>query len=88
MNTMKQTDSTNTSGSLIISESQGKWMTGWSTVDPEKIEETWYEGQSWEELLSAFRKGVTEKMKQGYKPDLEMLYQFEPVQFFDLGIIN
>jgi len=69
---LKQDDGKNKeSGHVIIAESEGRWNAGWSTKDPEKIEETWYEGESWEDLLAAFRKGVAEKLSQGFKLEMQ-----------------
>lgn len=60
------------SGHAIIAESKGVWIGGWSSNDPDKIEEPWYEGKNWEDLLAAFRKGLAEKVRQGFRPELEM----------------
>ncbi|MGV2886065.1 hypothetical protein [Paenibacillus taichungensis] len=77
-NELKQSDSKKKeSGHVIIAESEGRWIAGWSTKDPEKIEETWFEGESWEELLTAFRKGVAEKLNQGFRPEVEMGTQLQ-----------
>ncbi|RRJ54728.1 hypothetical protein EHV15_34590 [Paenibacillus oralis] len=78
LNKLQQVDTKKKeSGNVIIKESEGRWIAGWSTKGPDKIEETWYDGESWEDLLAAFRKGVAEKFSQGFKPELEMQPQLQ-----------
>ncbi|WP_256760825.1 HRDC domain-containing protein [Cohnella sp. WQ 127256] len=55
---------------VFIGELQGVWTAGWRAIQNEssEVEDVWYEGMSWEELLAAFRHGVACKMRDGFRP--------------------
>ncbi|WP_391575154.1 HRDC domain-containing protein [Cohnella sp.] len=58
---------------VFIGELQGVWSAGWRAIQLEssQVEDVWYEGMSWEELLAAFRHGVACKMREGFRPLLD-----------------
>ncbi len=67
---------------VFIGELQGVWSTGWRLIKQEaemsSIEEVWYEGMSWEELLAAFRHGVAGKMREGFRPLIDGMLEETP----------
>lgn len=50
---------------VTIGEDKGIWHVGWNEPDSS---ESWYQGISWDELLSAFRNCLREKVRQGFRP--------------------
>jgi len=65
---------------VFIGEDQGVWSAGWRILYPEleAQEDMWYEGVSWEELLSSFRFGISVKMRDGFRPLLDGMLEDEP----------
>lgn len=67
------------SAQLTISEEQGLWSVYWleeKEEDAGKPEpERWFEGTSWEEMMTAFRHGVARVMGQGYSPIVDGLLE-------------
>jgi len=65
---------------VFIGELQGVWSAGWRVIQQETsaVEDVWYEGMSWEELLAAFRHGVASKMKEGFRPLLDGMLEETP----------
>jgi hypothetical protein len=65
---------------VFIGELQGIWSAGWRTFQQEtsSVEDVWYEGMSWEELLAAFRHGVASKMREGYRPLIDGMLEETP----------
>lgn len=65
---------------VFIGELQGVWSAGWRAIQLEatSVEDVWYEGMSWEELLAAFRHGVACKMREGYRPLLDGMLEETP----------
>lgn len=67
---------------VFIGELQGIWSAGWRLIqvesDKSSIEDVWYEGMSWEELLAAFRYGVASKMREGFRPLLDSMLEETP----------
>jgi hypothetical protein len=65
---------------VFIGELQGIWTAGWRALHLEvsSIEDVWYEGMSWEELLAAFRHGVARKMREGFRPLLDGMLEETP----------
>lgn len=65
---------------VFIGELQGVWSSGWRLIDQDvsSVEEVWYEGMSWEELLAAFRHGVATKMREGYRPLIDGMLDDTP----------
>lgn len=59
---------------VSIGEAQGIWNVLWNEPDSsgKVLQEQWYQGGSWDELLSAFRQGLKEKMVQGFRPLVSM----------------
>jgi len=55
---------------VTIGETQGIWRVLWNGSDPQgrAHQELWYEGGSWEELLAAFRTGLRDKFRLGFRP--------------------
>ncbi|MCC3377092.1 HRDC domain-containing protein [Cohnella sp. REN36] len=67
-------------GQVFIGEEQGNWSAGWHALpeQSEQPQELWYEGTSWEELLSAFRHGVARRMREGFRPLLDGMLEETP----------
>lgn len=65
---------------VFIGEQQGVWSAGWRIADAVEPagSDIWYEGMSWEELLAAFRHGVSGKMRQGFRPLLDGMLEETP----------
>lgn len=65
---------------VVIGEEQGIWSAGWRSIGPgdSALDDVWYEGMSWEELLAAFRHGVARQMKQGFRPLLDGMLDETP----------
>ncbi len=65
---------------VFIGELQGIWSVGWRTLQDaaSEVQDLWYEGMSWEELLAAFRHGVAVKMKLGFRPLLDGMLEEVP----------
>ena len=65
---------------VFIGELQGIWSVGWRALQAEasEVQDLWYEGMSWEELLAAFRHGVAVKMKEGFRPLLDGMLEEVP----------
>ncbi|SFL14141.1 HRDC domain-containing protein [Paenibacillus sp. 1_12] len=58
---------------VSIGESQGSWYVGWQETksDGRQVQESWFEGQGWEDMLTAFRQNLFTKQCEGFKPVLE-----------------
>ncbi|MBB6669685.1 HRDC domain-containing protein [Cohnella nanjingensis] len=67
-------------GQVFIGEEQGNWSAGWHALPAqgEPGQELWYEGTSWEELLTAFRHGVAKRMREGFRPLLDGMLEDTP----------
>jgi biotin operon repressor len=65
---------------VFIGELHGIWSAGWRAIEIEssEVEDLWYEGMSWEELLAAFRHGVASKLKIGFRPLLDGMLEETP----------
>jgi hypothetical protein len=65
---------------VFIGELQGIWSAGWRSVHLEtsSVDDVWYEGMSWEELLAAFRHGVASKMREGFRPLIDGMLEETP----------
>ncbi|WP_159882638.1 HRDC domain-containing protein [Paenibacillus puerhi] len=61
-------------GQVSVGEELGVWYVMWSEAqeDGTSLQETWYEGLQWEEMLKTFREQVFAKQCDGYKPLLEV----------------
>lgn len=53
-----------------IGEEEGGWRVAWGDIkaDGNKKNEVWYEGNSWEELISIYRGHLSKKISEGYRP--------------------
>lgn len=58
---------------ISISEQHGKWQVFWSEEDPagKVLQEDWYEGNGWEEMMQVFRNRISEKLGEGFLPVLD-----------------
>lgn len=66
---------------VFIGELQGIWSAGWRQLQlggSSSVEDVWYEGMSWEELLAAFRHGIAGKMRAGFRPLLDGMLEETP----------
>lgn len=61
------------SAQISVGESKGRWFSGWQETkeDGKLVQETWYEGTSWDELQSVIRKHLIMKQHEGFKPMLK-----------------
>ncbi|MFD0697483.1 HRDC domain-containing protein [Paenibacillus sp. GCM10027628] len=59
-----------TSAQVSIGEVQGIWQVFWNEPDHagKIIQDQWYQGISWDEMLGAFRQGLRDKMRNGFRP--------------------
>ncbi|KZE78907.1 aldolase [Paenibacillus elgii] len=59
---------------VTIGESQGTWVVMWNETreDGRRVQECWYEGLRWEEMLAIFRERVFAKQCGGYKPIVQV----------------
>lgn len=57
---------------VSVGESKGRWFAGWQETkeDGKLVQETWYEGTSWDELQSLIRKQLIMKQQDGFRPML------------------
>jgi hypothetical protein len=55
---------------VTITEHQGAWRVMWSeeTVDGKPLQDCWYEGDGWKDMLHCFREGLKVKRSSGYFP--------------------
>ncbi|MEK3910691.1 HRDC domain-containing protein [Paenibacillus sp. FSL H7-0331] len=62
------------SAQVSIGESQGSWYVGWQETKPDgrQVQESWFEGHSWEDMLAAFRHNIFTKQCDGFQPLLEV----------------
>ncbi|SDC01382.1 HRDC domain-containing protein [Paenibacillus sp. UNCCL117] len=76
LNSMEKVDERGVvfTGRVSIGEQQGVWYVMWTedTESGASIQESWYEGLHWDEMLNAFRQRVIAKQCEGYKPLLEV----------------
>ncbi|WP_187273868.1 HRDC domain-containing protein [Paenibacillus sp. N3.4] len=58
------------SAQVSIGESQGIWHVFWNEPNGagSMQQDQWYQGISWDEMLSSFRQGLREKVRHGYRP--------------------
>ncbi|SEB95909.1 hypothetical protein [Paenibacillus sp. GP183] len=58
------------SAQVTIGEEQGVWNVFWSEAGEsgKVLQDSWYQGVSWDELLTAFRLGLKDKIRQGFRP--------------------
>ncbi|WP_243767202.1 HRDC domain-containing protein [Paenibacillus agricola] len=58
---------------VSIGESQGCWYVGWQETkeDGRLVQETWFEGTGWEDMLVAFREHLIAKQSDGFNPIIE-----------------
>lgn len=58
---------------VTIGEDNGVWRVYWNEPDErgEMTETCWFEGESWNEMLSSFRGQLLQKMTEGYAPLLD-----------------
>ena len=55
---------------LSICEQNGVWSVIWTAGEGKKSDQQllWFEGGSWEEMMTAFRHGIAVQMGDGYAP--------------------
>ncbi|WP_274652622.1 HRDC domain-containing protein [Paenibacillus humicola] len=70
LNTFEKTgeDGRTASAQLSICEQNGVWSVIWTEEEGGKDESVWFEGGSWEEMITSFRHGVAVRMGEGYRP--------------------
>lgn len=62
---------------VLIQENQGVWQVLWNEANDEgkQVQDHWFEGGSWDEMLAIFRYRLAEKMAEGYTPLLNGLFE-------------
>lgn len=60
------------SAQVSIGESKGQWSVVWTEPEGGSVRtQVWYEGTSWEEMMSTFRHGIAVKLGEGFEPVLD-----------------
>jgi hypothetical protein len=69
------------SAQVWIAENEGQWLVSWQETEEgeETAQETWYEGSSMEQMLTAFRLNIFTKQGEGFKPLLDVAVPSEPL---------
>lgn len=64
---------------LWIGEEEGVWSLGWKDFvnSGEMVENIWYEGGSWSEMLCVYRHELAVKMGEGYRPLIDGIFHEE-----------
>lgn len=64
---------------LWIGEEEGVWSLGWRDFSggSESIDNLWYEGGSWNEMLCVYRHELAVKMGDGYRPLIDGVFHEE-----------
>ncbi|KGE18579.1 HRDC domain-containing protein [Paenibacillus wynnii] len=64
---------------LWIGEEEGVWSLGWKdfSIAEETVDNIWYEGGSWSEMLCVYRHELAVKMGEGYRPLIEGIFHEE-----------
>lgn len=77
LNKLSQTEEADGLGAaqVWIGEEEGVWSVGWRTTegDGEK-DSVWYEGRSWQEMLSIYRYQLALKLSEGYRPLIDGVF--------------
>lgn len=60
---------------VLIQEDDGIWKVSWIEVNNQnnEVQDHWFEGRSWDEMLTVFRYRLAEKLATGYVPTLESM---------------
>lgn len=78
MNQMSRTDQEGLAqfAQVWIGEEEGVWRLGWRDMelDGEAVDEEWYEGSSWNEMLYVYRHRLAVKLGDGYRPMIEGVF--------------
>ncbi|OMF78076.1 HRDC domain-containing protein [Paenibacillus glucanolyticus] len=64
------------SAQVWIGEDEGVWRLGWRNIEPdgEVLDDEWYEGNSWNELLCVYRHRLAMKLGEGFRPLIEGIF--------------
>ena len=64
---------------LWIGEEEGVWSLGWKdfSSSDETVDNKWYEGGSWSEMLCVYRHELAVKMGEGYRPLIDGIFHEE-----------
>lgn len=57
-----------------IGEEEGVWSVGWRSTQEEMKDHVWYEGSSWQEMLSIYRYQLAVKLFEGYRPLIDGIF--------------
>lgn len=65
------------SAQVLIQEEEGRWLVSWLEMDAQgkQVQDQWYEGSGWEEMLAVFRYKLAEKLASGYMPLLNGMFE-------------
>lgn len=78
MNQMSKTDQEGETqfAQVWIGEEEGVWRLGWRDMEPEGevVDDEWYEGSSWSEMLYVYRHRLAVKLGEGYRPMIEGIF--------------
>ncbi|MEK3881771.1 HRDC domain-containing protein [Paenibacillus sp. PL2-23] len=65
------------SAQLTISEEHGVWGVDWLEERDGSEQDRWFQGTSWEEMMTAFRYGIARMMGLGYSPIVDGMLDSE-----------
>lgn len=58
-----------------IGEEEGVWSVGWRTTEGDGAKDSiWYEGRSWQEMLTIYRYQLALKLSEGYRPLIDGVF--------------
>lgn len=65
------------SAQVLIQEEEGRWLVSWLEADEQgkQVQDEWYEGSGWDEMLAVFRYKLSEKLASGYMPLLNGMFE-------------
>lgn len=74
---------------ISICEEQGEWLLTW--YDPAEggpVQEVWYRGGSWDEMLNVLREKLPTKIMEGYHPIIDNLSDFATDSGWEKGKLS
>lgn len=76
----KRDDGQMQTAQVIIQEEEGIWQVSWIEANEQgqQVQDHWFNGSSWDEMLTIFRYRLAEKLALGYVPLMDGL--FEPTE--------
>lgn len=79
MNSLERKDSDGhiQSAQVLIQEEEGRWLVSWLAANEagKQVQDNWYEGNGWDEMLAVFRYKLSDKLADGYVPLLNGMFE-------------